>query len=79
MTRIRCRDSHCSSWKNGICAREEIEYDSDAGCLTMEPREDFGEDDDLDWEEDEEEMDEAGLDEDEEGEEEEEEWDDDEY
>lgn len=39
MTRIRCRDRHCNFNKNGICASEEIEYEPDAGCLTMEPRE----------------------------------------
>lgn len=76
MTRIRCRDSRCTFWKNGICTTEEIEYDPDAGCLTMEPREDIAEDDELDWEEDEEELEEADMESDEE---EEEDWEEDEY
>lgn len=77
MTRIRCRDSRCTFWKNGLCTTETIEYDPDAGCLTMEPREDLVEDDDLDWEEDEEELEESGVAE--EDEEEEEDWEEDEY
>lgn len=51
MTRIRCRERHCTFNKNGICASEEIEYEPDAGCLTMEPREDL--EDEEEWEEDE--------------------------
>ncbi len=52
MTRIRCRDRRCIFNKNGICSSEEIEYEPDAGCLTMEPREDV-EDEEEEWEEDE--------------------------
>lgn len=80
MTRIRCRDRRCVFNKNGICSSEEIEYEPDAGCLTMEPRED-AEDEEEDWEEDEEEMKEEGLveDEEEEEEEDEEDWEEDEY
>jgi len=48
MTRIRCRDRRCNFNKNGICASDEIEYEPDAGCLTMEPREDVEEEE---WEE----------------------------
>ncbi len=76
MTRIRCRDRHCTFNKNGICASEEIEYEPDAGCLTMEPREDL--EDDVEWED--EEFDEDLLEEDEEEEEEDDEddWEEDE-
>ncbi len=70
MTRIRCRDRRCIFNKNGICTSEEIEYEPDAGCLTMEPREDVEEEEE-EWEEDElaEDL------EDEEEEEDEDEWD----
>lgn len=71
MTRIRCRDRRCVFNKNGICTSEEIEYEPDAGCLTMEPREDV-EDEEEEWEEDDLADDLA----DEEEEEEEDEWDD---
>ena len=76
MTRIRCRDRRCVFNKNGICTSEEIEYEPDAGCLTMEPRADV-DDDEEEWEEDDEEIEEASLDEEEELEEEDE-WDEDE-
>ncbi len=76
MTRIRCRERHCTFNKNGICASEEIEYEPDAGCLTMEPREDL--EDEAEWEE--EELDEDLIEEDEEEDEEddEEDWEEDE-
>jgi hypothetical protein len=73
MTRIRCRDSRCTFWKNGLCTSDEIEYDPDAGCLTMEPREDLVEEEEVEWDEEEEEMLADGESEDDE--EEEEEWD----
>jgi hypothetical protein len=76
MTRIRCRDRRCVFNKNGICSSEEIEYEPDAGCLTMEPRADV-DDDEEEWDEDDEEMGEASLDEEEELEEDDE-WDEDE-
>lgn len=78
MTRIRCRDSRCTFWKNGLCTSDEIEYDPDAGCLTMETREDLIEEEDAEWEEDEEELLEDEEAEDEE-ESEEEDWEEDEY
>ena len=78
MTRIRCRDSRCTFWKNGLCTSDEIEYDPDAGCLTMEPREDLIEDEEAEWEEDEEELLEGEEAEDEE-ESDEEDWEEDEY
>jgi hypothetical protein len=70
MTRIRCRDYHCGFNQSGFCISDEIEYDPDNGCLTMEPREDadleeeqaldeeledLGLEDEDEWEEDEEE------------------------
>jgi hypothetical protein len=67
MTRIRCRERRCIFNKNGICTSDEIEYEPDAGCLTMEAREDVT-DEEEDWE-DEEDPD-ADLDEEEEEEEE---------
>ncbi len=76
MTRIRCRDRRCVFNKNGICTSEEIEYEPDAGCLTMEPRADV-DDDEEEWDEDDEEIEEASLDEEEELEDEDE-WDEDE-
>ena len=75
-TRIRCHDRRCVFNKSGICSSEEIEYEPDAGCLTMEPRADV-DDDEEEWEEDDEEIEEASLDEEEELEEEDE-WDEDE-
>lgn len=71
MTRIRCRDRRCTFNKNGICTSDEIEYEPDAGCLTMEPREDVEEEE---WEEQDltDEIDDV----DEEEEEEDDEWDD---
>ncbi len=72
MTRIRCRDRHCLFNKNGLCISEEIEYEPDAGCLTMEPREDVDEEEEWDEEdafeepEDEEEEEEEDWEEDEE-------------
>ena len=59
MTRIRCRERHCTFNRNGICTSVEIEYEPDAGCLTMETREDVEEDEDeVEDEELEEELDE---------------------
>lgn len=73
MTRIRCRERLCTFNKNGICTSEEIEYEPDAGCLTMEQREDVEEKDEAEWE-DEEELEEDLEDEDEDDDE----WDDEE-
>jgi hypothetical protein len=77
MTRIRCRDRRCVFNKNGICTSNEIEYEPDAGCLTMEPRAEV-DDEDEDWEEDEEELEEASLDDEDEDLEEDDDWDDEE-
>ena len=63
MTRIRCRERRCTFNKNGICTSDEIEYEPDAGCLTMEAREAVA-DEEEEWE-DEEDPD-ADLDEEEE-------------
>ncbi len=74
MTRIRCRDRHCVFNKNGVCTSEEIEYEPDAGCLTMEPREDAEEvDEEEEWED--EELEEDLEDEEDEEDDEDEEWD----
>lgn len=66
MTRIRCRDRHCTFNKNGICAAEEIEYEPDAGCLTMQVRADI--EDEEEEREDEDELEELDDDEDDEDE-----------
>ena len=71
MTRIRCRDRRCVFNKSRICISGEIEYEPDAGCLTMELREDI-EGEEEEWE-DEKEL--EDLEEDKE--EEEEDWDED--
>ena len=72
MTRIRCRDRRCIFNKNGICSSEEIEYEPDAGCLTMELREDV-EDEEEEWEEENEDADMEDLEDEED--EEDEDWD----
>ncbi len=77
MTRIRCRDRRCIFNKNGICSSEEIEYEPDAGCLTMESREDIDEEEE-EWDEEEEELGGDALEDDDEDEEEED-WEEDEY
>jgi len=56
MTEIRCWDDACIFWVAGMCTAEEVEYSPDHGCLTMREREEF--EDTLDWEEEEEELDE---------------------
>jgi len=71
MTRIRCRERRCRFNKNGICTSEEIEYEPDAGCLTMELRQDLA-DEEKEWEED---ADEDLEEESEDEEEEEDKWD----
>jgi hypothetical protein len=76
MTRIRCRERHCTFNRSGICTSVEIEYEPDAGCLTMETRED-AEDDEEEFEDEElEELDEDL--EDEEEDDDSEDWDEDE-
>ncbi|MBI5303081.1 MAG: hypothetical protein HY868_13180 [Chloroflexi bacterium] len=50
MTRIRCRDRQCTFNKSGLCTADEIEYEPDAGCLTMEPREESDEEERDEWE-----------------------------
>lgn len=75
-TRIRCREHRCAFNKRGICTSPEIEYDPDAGCLTMELRESAEAEKEVDPEEMEEELEEEfGDDEDEE---EDEDWEDEE-
>lgn len=50
MTRIRCRETGCLFNRTGFCTSDEIEYDPDAGCLTMEPRDEIAEEEE-EWEE----------------------------
>lgn len=67
MTRIRCRERRCVFNKNGICISDEIEYEPDAGCLTMELNEDLEDEDEFEDEEEfEEEFDEEDLEDEEE-------------
>jgi hypothetical protein len=49
MTHIICRASFCLFWDDGVCVSDEIIYEPDNGCLTLQ---DAGE---LDLEEEEEE------------------------
>ena len=62
MTRVRCQLDECVFWREGFCSSEEIELDTELGCLTLmkdgAPGEDDeewdGEDllDEDEWEED---------------------------
>ena len=59
MTHVICRASFCLFWVEGVCSCEEIEYEPEAGCLTLQDMGDLDlqedEDDDFDWEDDSEE------------------------
>ena len=35
MTQIRCPFDECVFWYAGLCSSEEIELDSELGCLTL--------------------------------------------
>ena len=54
MTHVICRASFCLFWEDGVCMADEIEYEPDVGCLTLQDAGDIAleedEDDDLDWE-----------------------------
>jgi hypothetical protein len=57
MTHIICRASFCLFWDDGVCTAEEIEYEPDNGCLTLQDAGELDldeeeEEDDLDWEDD---------------------------
>ena len=49
MTRVRCQLDKCVFWRVGFCSSEEIELDSELGCLTLMKDEDPGEEDE-EWE-----------------------------
>jgi len=56
MTHIICRASFCLFWDDGVCIAEEIIYEPDNGCLTLQDAGDLdlvedGEDE-LAWEDD---------------------------
>jgi hypothetical protein len=42
MTRVICLQLDCLHNRDSRCRAEEIEYDPDDGCLTMEPRLELG-------------------------------------
>jgi len=57
MPRVICLQLDCLYNRDGRCRAEEIEYDPNDGCLTMEPRLDLGsadmageEEEDENWE-----------------------------
>jgi hypothetical protein len=56
MTHIICRASFCLFWDDGVCIAEEIIYEPDNGCLTLQDAGDLdlveGEEDELAWEDD---------------------------
>lgn len=35
MTQVRCQLDECVFWYEGFCSAEEIEVDSELGCLTL--------------------------------------------
>ena len=56
MTHIICRASLCLFWDDGVCIADEIVYEPDTGCLTLQDASDLdlesGEEEALDWEDD---------------------------
>jgi len=56
MTHIVCRASFCLFWDDGACIADEIVYEPDSGCLTLQDAGDLdlegGEEEGLDWEDD---------------------------
>ena len=54
MTHVICRASFCLFWDDGVCIAEEIVYEPDSGCLTLQDAGDLdleaGGEEDLDWE-----------------------------
>ncbi len=56
MTHIICRASFCLFWDDGVCIAEEIIYEPDNGCLTLQDAGDLDlvgdEEDGLAWEDD---------------------------
>ena len=60
MTHIICRASFCLFWDDGVCIAEEIIYEPDNGCLTLQDAGDLDlvedEEDELAWEDDSEDL-----------------------
>ena len=56
MTHIICRASFCLFWDDGVCIADEIIYEPDNGCLTLQDAGDLDlvedESDELSWEDD---------------------------
>jgi hypothetical protein len=56
MTHIICRASFCLFWDDGVCIADEIIYEPDNGCLTLQDAGDLDlvedEEDELAWEDD---------------------------
>ncbi len=52
MTRVRCQLDECVFWREGFCSSEEIELDSELGCLTLMKDGDPGKEDE-EWDDDE--------------------------
>jgi hypothetical protein len=56
MTHIICRAAFCLFGDDGVCISDEITYEPDVGCLTLQDAGDLdleeGEEEDLDWEDD---------------------------
>jgi hypothetical protein len=56
MTHIICRASFCLFWDDGVCIADEIIYEPDNGCLTLQDAGDLDlvedEEDELSWKDD---------------------------
>jgi len=62
MTRVKCRRRDCVSWEEGVCGRDLITIDEDEGCINFEEIADLLEDDeDLDWDEEDQEVEEVDF------------------
>ena len=53
MATVKCRRRDCISWDGGLCSRDIITIDEDAGCLNFEEITDLLDDEDLVWGDDE--------------------------
>ncbi len=60
MTHIICRAMNCLFWEEGVCSAEEIEYEPDTGCLTLQDIGDLEledeDEEDLDWDDEDEDL-----------------------
>lgn len=52
MTQVRCQLDGCVFWCEGLCSSEEIDLDSELGCLTLMEGENPGEEEEWGDEED---------------------------